>query len=83
VEALHAWEETQLTSYGWVDEDAGVIRIPVETAGEVLSRRGLEARGQVDALSNEIFGGSSPSEAAALAEADRGDAARIADQGAR
>jgi len=34
-------QENQLNSYGWVDEKAGVARIPIERAMELLVKRGL------------------------------------------
>jgi hypothetical protein len=34
-------EEQTLNSYGWVDEKAGVVRIPIDRAMELLAERGL------------------------------------------
>ena len=34
-------EQDVLTSYGWVSESAGVARIPIERAIEILAERGL------------------------------------------
>jgi hypothetical protein len=34
-------EEQRLNSYGWVDEKAGVVRIPIERAMELIAQRGL------------------------------------------
>jgi hypothetical protein len=34
-------QENQLNSYGWVDEKAGVARIPIERAMELTVQRGL------------------------------------------
>lgn len=34
-------EEQVLNSYGWVDQKAGVVRIPVERAMELVAQRGL------------------------------------------
>jgi len=34
-------EEQTLNSYGWVDERAGVVRIPIERAMQLLAQRGL------------------------------------------
>ena len=39
-------EEAVLNSYGWVDKDAGIVRIPVERAMEILSKKGLPSRKQ-------------------------------------
>lgn len=45
IEALQASERELLGSYGWVDEKAGVVRIPIERAKELLLQRGLPAAG--------------------------------------
>jgi len=37
-------ERQQLGGYGWVDEKAGVARIPIDEAKKVLVERGLSAR---------------------------------------
>jgi len=37
-------EESQLQSYGWVDQDAGQARIPVSRAMELIAERGLPVR---------------------------------------
>jgi hypothetical protein len=34
-------EEQTLNSYGWVDEKAGVMRIPIERAMQLVAQRGL------------------------------------------
>lgn len=41
---LRAAEKDALEKYGWVDEKAGIVRIPVEEAIKILARRGLPAR---------------------------------------
>ena len=41
---LRASEAEKLTSYGWVDKEGGVTRIPVERAMELLIQRGFTAR---------------------------------------
>ena len=38
---LRAEEDTILTSYAWVDKKAGVARIPIDRALEILVQRGL------------------------------------------
>jgi len=43
---LRAAEETVLNSYGWVDKDAGIVKIPVDRAMEILAKKGLPARKQ-------------------------------------
>jgi hypothetical protein len=41
---LHAREDALLHSYGWVDKNAGVVRIPIESAMKLTLERGLPAR---------------------------------------
>ena len=42
-ELRKSWDN-QLKSYGWVDEQAGVVRIPIDDAKELLLQRGLPTR---------------------------------------
>jgi len=44
VKALHKEENSILEHYAWVDQKAGVVRIPIERAMEVLAQRGLPYR---------------------------------------
>ena len=41
---LRAREEAMLSSYGWVDRNAGVVRIPIERAMQLIVERGLPTR---------------------------------------
>lgn len=43
---LRAAEDQTLTTYGWVDKNAGVVRIPIEQAMKLTIERGLPARKQ-------------------------------------
>lgn len=43
---FRAQEHQKLTTYGWVDQNAGVVRIPVERAKDLLLERGLPVRGK-------------------------------------
>jgi len=43
---LRAAEEAALNSYGWVDKDAGIVKIPVDRAMEILAKKDLPARKQ-------------------------------------
>ena len=43
-------EEQTLHSYGWVDQPAGVVRIPIDRAMELLVQRGLPTRPQAGAV---------------------------------
>ena len=44
LQQFRAEEEQLLTKYGWVDRNAGVVRIPVEEAMKLTVQRGLPAR---------------------------------------
>jgi len=37
-------EERSLGTYGWVDPQAGTVRIPIDRAMEILAQKGLPAR---------------------------------------
>ena len=39
-------EEKTLYSYGWIDEKAGTVRIPIERAMDLIVQRGLPVRAQ-------------------------------------
>jgi hypothetical protein len=41
IAALRAEEQAVLESYGWVDEKAGIARIPVAEAMKIVAERGL------------------------------------------
>ncbi len=41
---MHAENEAILNSYGWVDKQAGIVRIPIEQAMELTLERGLPTR---------------------------------------
>ena len=41
---LRAKEDQWLGSYGWVDRNAGVVRIPIDAAMKLTLQRGLPAR---------------------------------------
>jgi hypothetical protein len=43
-------EEKTLHSYGWVDQQAGVVRIPIDRAMELVAQRGLPTRPQAGAV---------------------------------
>ncbi len=43
---LRAKEEELLGSYGWVDKNAGVVRIPIEAAMKLTLERGLPSRNE-------------------------------------
>ena len=41
---LRVAEDEMLTTYGWVDRNAGVVRIPIDEAMKLTIQRGLPAR---------------------------------------
>jgi hypothetical protein len=42
---LRKHEHEILTTYGWMDQSAGVVRLPIERAKELILERGLPVRG--------------------------------------
>jgi len=44
-----AAEDKLLNSYGWVDQQAGTVRIPIERAIDMIAQQGLAARPQAPA----------------------------------
>jgi hypothetical protein len=46
IDDLRSKEERVLYTYGWVDEKAGTVRIPIERAMELIVQRGLPVRPQ-------------------------------------
>ena len=47
-------EEAELNSYGWIDRTAGVVRIPVDRAMNLLLQRGLPARTGTNAIETGV-----------------------------
>jgi len=41
---LRATEDAILTTYGWVDREKGIVRIPIDRAIDLLATRGLPTR---------------------------------------
>jgi hypothetical protein len=44
LQALRAREDAVLTTYGWVDREAGVVRVPIDVAMSQVLRAGLPVR---------------------------------------
>jgi len=44
---FRAHEAIELEHYGWLDKNAGTVRLPIERAKELLLERGLPVRGAV------------------------------------
>jgi hypothetical protein len=51
-------EQQQLTTYGWVDQHNGIVRIPVDRAMEMVLQKGLAARPAEAAESSAVKVGS-------------------------
>ena len=41
---MRAGEDALLNSYGWVDKNSGIVRIPIDRAMDILASQGLPAR---------------------------------------
>lgn len=54
---FRAQEDKQLTNYAWVDRSAGVVRVPIERAMELVLERGLPV-----ATNGAVTAGRSPQE---------------------
>lgn len=44
LDALHSHEEHILSTYGWTDKKAGIVRIPIDRAMELQLERGFPVR---------------------------------------
>jgi len=67
-EDLHDYLQEQqqtLDSYGWVDQGAGVVRIPIDRAMDLVLQRGLPARGAAGSPGASRGAAKNPSSAAA------------------
>ena len=45
---MHAAEDVILNNYGWEDQQAGVVRLPIDRALQVLAERGLPVLPQTE-----------------------------------
>jgi hypothetical protein len=50
-------EDEQLNSYGWIDQPAGVVHIPIERAMQLVLARGLAVRPPSEATPNGVASG--------------------------
>jgi len=48
--AFRTREEAELNSYGWINRTAGIVRIPVARAMDLLLERGMPARAGTNAI---------------------------------
>ena len=44
IQELHAKEDSLLSTYGWTDKEAGVVRIPIDRAIDLELQRGFPVR---------------------------------------
>ena len=44
LDAFRAREQERLSTYGWIDRQAGVVHMPIERAMEIVAREGLPVR---------------------------------------
>jgi hypothetical protein len=52
LKSFKAAEDQELSTYGWVDQQKGVVRIPIDRAIDMLAKKGLPARTEQPAASN-------------------------------
>ena len=62
LQGLRAHEEHVQTTYAWVDKDAGVVRIPIDRAIDLLVQKGLPSHNYLDDI---LAGRNSPAAKAA------------------
>lgn len=56
LQQLRAKEDHVLTTYAWVDKDAGVVRVPIDRAIDLLAAKGLSSHNYLD----DILAGRKP-----------------------
>jgi hypothetical protein len=67
---LRLGEAAELESYGWVDRNAGTVRIPISEAMRLVVERGLPSRAAAPASPSATAGTAAPSETPDLIPAD-------------
>jgi len=53
MQEMRRTENIRLQSYGWIDQTAGIARIPIDQAIELLAARGLPSWNEVSGLPTE------------------------------
>jgi hypothetical protein len=53
LKTMRAAEDALLNSYGWIDQEKGIARIPIQDAIEILGQRGLPTRPEVNGKETE------------------------------
>jgi hypothetical protein len=54
LDTLRKHEHQMLTTYGWMDQNAGIVRLPIQRAKELILERGLPVRGAEPARDAKI-----------------------------
>jgi hypothetical protein len=52
---LRADEDAILSSYGWIDPDKGIVRIPIDQAIDIVAQKGLPSKPSPAGLDNEGY----------------------------
>ena len=52
---LRADEDAILSSYGWIDPDKGIVRIPINQAIDIVAQKGLPSKPSPAGLDNEGY----------------------------
>jgi len=48
LQTLHAQEDHILSTYAWVDKNAGVVRVPIDRAIDMLAQKGLSSHNYLE-----------------------------------
>src|SRR5580658_3123178 len=52
---LRADEDAILTSYGWIDPDKGIVRIPIDQAIDIVAQKGLPSKPSPAGMDNDGY----------------------------
>jgi len=69
-------EDKALESYDWVDQNAGIVRIPIEQAMDLVAQRGLPVIPESARVANAAEQGGTPKRGAAGSSANTGPSAK-------
>lgn len=56
LEAMRREEDSRLTTYGWVDQGNGIVRLPIERAKQLVIERGLPVTSDASVLESPSAG---------------------------
>ena len=65
MEKFRNQEQSILNSYGWVDQNAGIVHIPIDQAIKIVVQQGLQVRPAMQAAPKAEFGSGAPTPAGA------------------